>query len=163
MIQVDTAQELSMEQENPYAFAVKAAIGGIVGGILSSIPILNMLNCCFCLLNGAGAGLGVHLHLKSDPAVKMSSSQAAASGAISGVIAGIMASVSGALVMLIMGSFAEGFYRDLGLPRDFVEQMTATNAMSLISSFCTNMVTYPAFGAIFGVLTLNMMHKERMS
>ncbi len=58
-----------------------AAIGGAIGGVLSAIPLLNMLNCCFCLLCMAGAVIGLQLYLKESPNENLSNGGAARSPA----------------------------------------------------------------------------------
>src|SRR5262245_19190628 len=57
-----------------------AFIGGVIGGVLSIIPILEYANCCFCLLNMIGAGLGVVIYLKRHPGENITNGDALASG-----------------------------------------------------------------------------------
>jgi hypothetical protein len=48
-------------------FGKYIAIGGLIGGVLSSIPLLNLLNCCFCLLVVVGVAGGLSMHLSANP------------------------------------------------------------------------------------------------
>jgi hypothetical protein len=66
-------------------------IGGIVGGILSSIPIIHCLNCCCLLYAGSGA-ITAYLILKKT-CVEMNdlAIAGAGSGAITGSIKGVLA------------------------------------------------------------------------
>lgn len=150
-----------MTQTTQQSYFGHAVIGGFIGGVLSSIPLLNILNCCFCLLNGVGAGLGVTLHLKSSTETTMSLGRAAISGAISGAIAGLMATAASAITMWAMGGFFDKIYRDMGVPRDMVKQLTALDAAGLLFQGCFNLVIYPVFGALFAMLTLQLFFQDR--
>ena len=77
-----------MEESAPGKFKFMA-IGGVIGGVLSSIPCVSALNCCFCLLVGIGSYLSVKLWLDADASTKLSTADAAALGAGSGAIAGV--------------------------------------------------------------------------
>ncbi len=151
-----------MENENDFGFVLKAVLGGIIGGILSAIPVLNILNCCFCLLNGAGAALGVSLHCRSDPNVRMSLGQGAISGAISGLVAAGIATVANVIVSFVLGSMMASMFRSLGLPREITNQMLDTSFLSIMTSACLNVVLFTVFGALFGMLALKFMHGDQI-
>jgi hypothetical protein len=151
-----------MENENDFGFVLKAVLGGIIGGILSAIPVLNILNCCFCLLNGAGAALGVSLHCRSDPNVRMSLGQGAISGAISGLVAAGIATVANVIVSFVLGSMMASMFRSLGLPREITNQMLDTSFLSIMTSACFNVVLFTVFGALFGMLALKFMHGDQI-
>ncbi len=151
-----------MENENDFGFVLKAVLGGIIGGILSAIPVLNILNCCFCLLNGAGAALGVSLHCRSDPNVRMSLGQGAISGAISGLVAAGIATVANVIVSFVLGSMMASMFRSLGLPREITNQMLDTSFLSIMTSACFNVVLFTVFGALFGMLALKFMHADQI-
>ena len=161
-----------MENENDFGFVLKAVLGGIIGGILSAIPVLNILSaipvlnilnyCCFCLLNGAGAALGVSLHCRSDPNVRMSLGQGAISGAISGLVAAGIATVANVIVSFVLGSMMASMFRSLGLPREITNQMLDTSFLSIMTSACFNVVLFTVFGALFGMLALKFMHADQI-
>ena len=151
-----------MENENDFGFVLKAVLGGIIGGILSSIPVLNIVNCCFCLLNGAGAALGVSLHCRSDPNVRMSLGQGAISGAISGLVAAGIATVANVIVSFVLGSMMASMFRSMGLPREITNQMLDTSFLSILTNGCTNVVLFTVFGALFGMLALKFMHGDQI-
>jgi len=150
-----------MENENDFGFLLKSLIGGIIGGILSSIPILNMLNCCFCLLNGAGAALGVTMHLRADPENRMSMAHAAISGAVSGLIAGLMATVAGPLTTLVLGKTMGKMFREMGMPRDVVKGVSEVDLVTVISQTCISLPMYVVFGVLFAIATLKLMHEDQ--
>jgi hypothetical protein len=136
-----------------------ALLGGLIGGALSAIPLLNLFNCCFCLLNVVGAIAGVALYLRGNPNEKISGGEAALSGAVSGALAGVIAGVGGLIINLMIGSMLASFYRSL--PPDMmrlVAQLTARGVMGIP----INLVTYGAFGALGGFLGLQLFYKDRM-
>jgi len=92
-----------------------ALIGGIVVGLLSAIPFVNILNLCCCLWAILGGALASYLYIKASPQpVK------AADGAVLGLLAGVV----GAVIYII-----------IGIPLGIV--MGAT-MMSMITKFVQN-------------------------
>jgi hypothetical protein len=137
-----------------------ALIGGVIGGALSAIPILNMLNCCFCLLNITGGAIGISMYLKEHPNENISNGDAAASGAISGAVAGLMAGIFGFLVNLALGSFLIEIYRS-ALPRDMARQLAASTAQGAAGIFVGPFL-YAGFGALGGFLAMQLFFKTRL-
>jgi hypothetical protein len=128
--------------------------------VLSSIPILSALNCCFCLLNMAGAAIGLSLYFKERPNEKISNGDAAGSGAISGAVAGLISGIVGLVKSLLMNP---GAFRELErqLPPD-LRPMAKTllmggGAIGLI----VGPLIYAAFGALGGYLAMQVMFKEK--
>lgn len=84
-----------------------ALIGGVVVGVLSSIPFVNFVNVCCCLWAVLGGVLASYLYVKSSP-----NPVGAGEGAILGVLAGIVGAaiyvVIGIPITLIMGSVMTG-------------------------------------------------------
>ena len=135
-----------------------AAIAGIVGGVLSAIPVVNFFNCVFCLwiqLAGAGA---VWLYLK-DHEGSVSEGSAATIGAITGAIAGL---VSGLLNLvlnaLIWTAVTETMAQSgMDLPPEFVGQATGQGLITLPIMI----VLYAAFAALGGFLGLTFLFPDR--
>jgi hypothetical protein len=71
-----------------------AVIGGVILGLLSSIPFINWANACCCLWAILGGVLASYLYVKNSP-----TPASAGDGAILGAVAGIV----GGLVSLIIG------------------------------------------------------------
>src|SRR5437764_5030398 len=71
-----------------------ALIGGVVLGILSAIPFVNLPNLCCCAWAIAGGILAAHLYIKASPAPVRPGD-----GAVLGVLAGVV----GAVLYLIIG------------------------------------------------------------
>lgn len=71
-----------------------AIIGGVVLGLLSAIPFVNIPNYCCCLWAILGGALASHFYIKSSPTpVK------AGEGAVLGVMAGVV----GAIIYIVLG------------------------------------------------------------
>ncbi len=71
-----------------------AIIGGVVVGLLSAIPFVNLANICCCLWAILGGALASYLYIKNSP-TRVSSSD----GAILGVLAGVV----GAAIYIVIG------------------------------------------------------------
>jgi hypothetical protein len=140
--------------------AVPALIGGAVGGVLSAIPLFNVLNCCFCLLNLVGVGVGLGMFLRSNPNEKVSSADAAAAGAISGAVAGVISSILGMITNLILGSVLAGMYSSL--PRE-MRQMMMQRAAGGILAIPISVMIFTAFGALGGFLAMQLFWKDRLA
>ena len=71
-----------------------ALIGGVVLGILSAIPFVNLPNLCCCAWAIAGGIIAAHLYIKASPAPVRPGD-----GAVLGVLAGVV----GAVIYLVIG------------------------------------------------------------
>lgn len=144
-------------------FFKSAAVGGAIGGILCSIPILDCLNYCFCLLNVAGAVIGVQMYLKENAQEQLTNGDAAACGAISGVVAGFVRGILGLLIGITLGPMLFRFYSGM-LPPEVLSQMGrqmgAGIGMSIVM-IPIYAILYGAFGALGGVLSMSMFFKDR--
>jgi|SRR5947209_4724192 len=84
-----------------------AIIGGVVLGLLSAIPFVNMVNICCCGWAILGGLLAGHLYIKrSQTPVTMG--EGAKVGAIAGVIGGIIYVIIGLPLGLIAGTAMSG-------------------------------------------------------
>jgi hypothetical protein len=137
-----------------------AVIGGVIGGVLSSIPFLKALNCCFCLLNMGGAVIGLSMYLKEHPNEKLSTGDAAVSGAISGGVAGVIAGVVGFVLSLVMGAAMAGAYRNM--PANIRGPLIAFATGGGVASIFLAPIFYAAFGALGGFLSMQLFFKERL-
>ena len=144
-------------------FFKSAAIGGAIGGILCSIPILDCLNWCFCLLNVAGAVIGVQMYLKENSQEQLSNGDAAACGVISGVVAGFVRGILGLIIGLTLGPMIFRLYAGM-LPPEVLQQMGrqfgASIGMSIVM-IPLYALLYGAFGALGGVLAMSVFFKDR--
>lgn len=140
-------------------FLKPGLVGGAVGGVLSSIPFLNLLNACFCLLNMVGAVVAVSMHLKDHPDERLSNGEAALCGAIAGATAGFIASILGFVVSLAFGTLMSGLYANLP---EFAGSMAVSGIGTLLwTPFA--MIGYAAMGALGGFLGMQLLFKDRLS
>src|SRR5438477_7824653 len=71
-----------------------AIIGGIVVGVLSAIPFVNIVNLCCCFWALLGGAIATNLYVKASPTpVKPGD----------GAVLGLMAGVVGALIYIVIG------------------------------------------------------------
>lgn len=144
-------------------FFKSAAIGGAIGGILSSIPVLDCLNFCFCLLNMAGAVIAVQMYLKENSQERLNNGEAATCGGIAGAIAGLIRGILGLLISMVLGPTLMSFYAK-NLPPEVVANMGRSFAGSLgmaIVAIPIYAILYGAFGALGGVLGMSLFFKDR--
>jgi hypothetical protein len=140
--------------------AKPAVIGGIIGGILSSIPILNCLNVCLCVLMQAGAGIGVSMYLRGTGerlSVEESFMMGALSGGVGGLIAGIVNLVLSALMQSILLTFLAGLGE---IPPDLMAQ-TGGGMVGGVIGIPVGMVIYAVFGGLGSFLTLHFLFPEQ--
>ncbi len=140
-------------------FTKTAVIGGVIGGVLSGIPLLGILNCCFCMLNIVGAAIGISMYLKQNPGENISNGDAAISGSISGAVAGLISGVLTFLTSLALGSMMAGFYRSL--PSGAGRMMLQSGARGAVG-IVVNPFLYAAFGALGGFLAMQIFFKDRL-
>ncbi|HEV7798919.1 MAG TPA: hypothetical protein VGO73_12215 [Pyrinomonadaceae bacterium] len=82
---------------------IKPAItGGVLIGLLSIIPIVNLGNICCCLWAIAGGVLATYLYVKNSP-VPARPGDGAIVGAIAGAVGGLIAIVLGIPISIVAG------------------------------------------------------------
>jgi uncharacterized membrane protein len=144
-------------------FFKTAAIGGAIAGVLSAIPLISALNCCFCLLVQGGAIIGVQMYLKEWSQDRLSGGEAATSGAISGVVSGVIAGILGIIVNLIFGT-ANFAMVARQLPPDVARNlgpMLAGGIVGGIVMLFVGTIIHAGFGALGGFLGLTLFFKDR--
>lgn len=135
-----------------------ALIGGVIGGVLSGVPIVGALNCCFCLLNMGGAAIGISMYLKEHTGENITNGEAAISGTISGAVTGVLAAIIGIIVNLAIGSLMAGLLHNM--PREARQLMIQLTAGGVAAFFMTPI--YAAFGALGGFLSMQLFFKDRL-
>jgi len=153
-----------MNDRKPGMFA-PALIGGAVAGVLSGLPFLNCLCCCWII---GGAALASFLLAKDSP-VSLTSGD----GAVVGALAGITAAVISALIELPFRGISMAFMRRMvERMSEFSDQMPSgweswlnrssgglTLAMFLMSLFFSAAV-FAALGALGGVIGASLFGKK---
>ena len=159
-----------MMEESPPSKLKHMAIGGVIGGVLSSIPCVSTLNCCFCLLVGLGSYLSVRFWLDANPERQLSTSDAALLGAGSGAIAGVITAILGAITNLILGPMQQkmltGMMSDLDMDPEVLALMSQMNGGNAFVGLCIGLIVSPMiyglFGSLWALAGASVMHKDRM-
>jgi hypothetical protein len=84
-----------------------ALIGGVVLGILSVIPFVNIVNLCCCLWAILGGALASYLYIKSAP-TPARPGDGAVVGLLAGVVGALIYVVIGIPISILMGSAMTG-------------------------------------------------------
>ncbi|HYP29328.1 MAG TPA: hypothetical protein VE262_21635 [Blastocatellia bacterium] len=72
-----------------------AIVGGLIGGLLSSIPVISFFNACCCLWIVLGGVIAARMLIKRSPVLPITSGEGATAGALAGLV--------GAGVYLVLG------------------------------------------------------------
>src|SRR5688500_8688176 len=83
-------------------------LGGVLIGVLASLPYVSTLNGCCCLWVLAGGVLTTYLLQERSP-LPVTAGEAAVSGLLAGVIGAIIASVIGATLLAVLGGGPDAF------------------------------------------------------
>ena len=142
-----------------------AAIGGVIVGLLSVIPIVNWVNFCCCLWAIVGGGLAAHFYIKSSP-TQVSVGEGAMLGALAGVIGGLIYLVLGVPVNLLVGravaelfiNFAENFNPQL---RDQI--LAPQNVVGEIVRGFIGAIFLVAFSTVGGLLAIPIFEKRKVA
>jgi hypothetical protein len=149
---------------NNRSMLIAAGIGGLVMAAVSKIPVINCLNCLFCVGIWGSGILAVwfyRLSEKDQPGLTIGQ------GALIGLLAGVEAAVLAALIGVIFSG--AGMFASLDMIRnmpgvsagasDMFRQATAFGG-GLIGGLLCNLVLYPLFGAIGGVIATALIWKK---
>ena len=140
-------------------FGKHILIGALISGVASGIPLLNLLNCCFCLLNMAGIIVALSMYLKSAPQDSVSMGEAAGFGACAGAGAGLVAGVFRLLTQGLVASLVAPLL--INAPAQVKSQMLAASTTVGVLMIPVNVVLYAAFGALGGLLGMALFFKDR--
>jgi hypothetical protein len=133
-----------------------ALLGGLLIGVLSSLPIVNLANCC-CLWVISGGLLTVYLQQQSK-AEPVETGDAVIGGLIAGLIGAVIVCVVSYVKLMVLGPVVQTALDNVrqqleGNPeippgvRDFVLNMVGGGGMLVM----TALVTIPLY-AVFGML-----------
>lgn len=136
-----------------------AIIGGVIVGLLSAIPFVNLANICCCLWALLGGAIASYVYIKGSPIpVK------AGDGAVLGVLAGVVGAViyviigiplgilAGAAMVNLMAGWIEGVNPDQArMMREM--QATQTIIATIIRGiiFAILLIAFSTIGGLLGV------------
>ncbi len=152
-----------------------ALIGGLVIGLLWSVPYLNLINLCCCLGVMVGGALATWLLIKRSPALPVSSGD----GAVVGLLAGLV----GAGVYLVLGVPIGLFFNETGVSvvksifammnnpeinramdeaiRNAQNQGLAERLVGALVGWCITSVISVGFSAIGGLIGVSVFEKRK--
>jgi hypothetical protein len=133
-----------------------ALLGGLLIGVLSSLPIINVANCC-CLWVISGGMLTVYLQQQSKPE-PVETGDAVIGGLIAGLIGAVIVCAVSYVKLMVLGPVVQTYLDNVrqqleGNPqippgvRDFVLNMMGGGGMLVM----TALITLPLY-AIFSML-----------
>ena len=145
-----------------------ALIGGIVLGILSSIPFVNFANACCCLWAILGGLLATYLYVKNSP-TPVNAGDGAIVGALAGVVGGLIALILGIPIDIAMGPMMRGFIVDLVANMDprqaeMLRQQMEASGTAIAPIIIQNMigaVMLFLFATIGGLLGVPIFEKRK--
>jgi len=140
-------------------FTKHIIIGAVISGVVSGIPLLGALNCCFCLLNMGGIVLALSMYLKSAPEDTVSGGEAALFGAAAGAGAGLISSLMSMVFNVLLGSVITSMMSNL--PEASRSMFTQSAAMGVIM-IPFSIALFAGFGALGGFLGMQFFFKTRI-
>lgn len=147
-----------------------ALYGGLVIGVLSALPIVNLGNCCCCLWVIAGGMLAVYLRQQNSPFAVTS-----AEGALVGLLAGLTGGVVGTILAIPMAAMIGPFQQQIiqrilasspDIPsetRDMIERAASRGSLgaaAIAFQFVWMVVTGAVFGMLGGLLGVAVFKKN---
>ena len=141
-----------------------ALLGGVFIGVLSSLPVVNILNCC-CLWVIGGGMLVVYLQQQRTPE-PVETADAVIGGLIAGVIGAIIAgTVATMLTSITNPLMQEQFRQSLENPdvppevRDFMTNLFTGRNMAVLT-FAITIPLYAVFSMLGALLGLAFFRKK---
>ncbi len=136
-----------------------AAIAGVVIGLVSGLPIINLVNCLLCVGIWGGGILAVWLYMRQAGVNSVTQQEGLMVGLVAGIIGGL---ISGVLSMVFnsagSAAFADAMRSQLEtMPPDQAAQIAPMiDAMASgglgIAGICINVVIFGIFGLIGGLI-----------
>ena len=93
---------------NPDGMLKPALIGGVLLGILSAVPVLNLANCLCCAWVVGGGVLSAHLYVKNS-SIRVSLGSGVALGMLTGAIGAIVNTLFNIPFQIVLQRLGSGF------------------------------------------------------
>jgi len=148
---------------NTRSFILSALIAGTLIGLFGSLPLLNLINCILCLWVWLGGILAVFLYRRYQRGGPgLSIAQGAGLGAVSGLIGALVGvvvfAITSSLSMPLFNSLARALQIEGDLP--FQSGDIWAVVMQGVFFLIVDLVLYPIFGAIGGLIAAGVFWKE---
>jgi hypothetical protein len=144
----------------PSASLQPAILGGLVIGILSALPIINMGNCCCCLWVTSGGVLAAYL-LQASSREPIDPGDGALVGLLAGLVGAVVFLVISLPISVLVGPIQARMIERLienasdlpGGMRDAFESMrTGSGGLSIVIGFAFQLVSGAVFSTVGGLL-----------
>jgi hypothetical protein len=136
---------------NIKSLLIASGIAGVSIAILSSIPIVSLVNCLACTWVWAGGIFGAWLYSYFE----RTSSMNIGYGAVVGIMSGFIAAIVQSLIQFVLGS-GVGILGTLQSQSDvtagILGSILVPGTFSIINLICINIFIYPFFGIIGGLI-----------
>jgi hypothetical protein len=145
---------------NNRSLLIAAVIAGVLMAILSSIPIVHLVNCLLCAWLWLGGMFAVWYYKRENP-----SGVTPGQGALIGAAAGLIGAVLAAILGLIFGGagMAAALEAQREVLGDAADQIIAMMAggLGVLLTVIFNLVFYTLFGAIGGLIGAALFGKPK--
>jgi hypothetical protein len=134
-----------------------ALYGGLLIGVLSALPIVNLANCCCCLWVVAGGMLAVYLRQQNSP-FAVTSAEGALVGLLAGLFGGMLGVVLSIPIEMAMGPFQRQVLdwvvsQNPDFPPETREMLERAGSGGVgAARVALNFVVASFLGAVFGLL-----------
>jgi len=150
-----------------------ALLGGVAIGVLTALPLINLVNLCCCAWVVAGGVLAAYLMQQNHPA-PVSAGDGALVGLMAGALGAIVGSVLAIPISMAMGPFqAQAFQQVLESARDLPPEVRsmleqwgggmaggAMLGLAFIFTLLFSLFFYSIFGLLGGLLGALMFRKN---
>ena len=138
------------------SLVVTVAVVGGATAIISSLPLVNFLNCVLCAWVWAGGAAGVWFYQRQAKTT-VTSAQGAGIGALTGLVAALL----GAILGFLFNGLGIGLmtFADSGASQDLFGSLLGVGILQGLGLLFT-IVLYPAFGALGGVIGQSIFKKS---
>ncbi len=149
-----------------------ALLGGVAIGVLSALPVINIVNLCCCAWVVAGGALASHLMQQNHPA-PINAGDGAIVGLLAGAIGALVGTVLSVPIAMMMGPFQVQMMERVlqgaqDMPpevRAFLEQMRggmggAALGIGFVFSLFFSLFFYSIFGLLGGLLGAVLFRKD---
>jgi hypothetical protein len=143
-----------------------AIIGGVVVGLLSSIPFVNIANYCCCLWAILGGAIASYIYIKASP-VPIKTGEGAVMGVLAGVVGAIIYIVVGIPLTIIAGGAMRVFIlrmmenADPSMAREVRRNMMAQSIPATILAGFGGAILLIGFSTIGGLLGVSIFEKRK--
>jgi len=142
-----------------------AVYGGVIMGLLSAIPFVNLINCLCCAGVIIGGICGVYFYKNNftPDTPPFSSGDCLAVGAMAGVVGAFVATVLSLFFDMMFGDVMQEFVRNaiansnIELPEEFADRIdeafgAETSAFMVLSNLALSLFIDPLFGLLGGLI-----------